>query len=78
MLGFNGSKEVGEVERLCLILHLGLKGQLPKGEKTGMSLWLQGRRNMGSRPKPGEGPGDLMMAKFMWFPALPMSLMGLW
>lgn len=76
MLGFTCSKEVGEVERLCLILHLGLERLLPKGEKTGVSLWLQGRRNTGNRPRPGKGLGDSVMARFMCFPALPSSLIG--
>lgn len=67
-----------EVEKQCLILQLGLGRQLPDGKKTSCVPGLPGRRNMRHRPRPGKGPEDLMMTKFMWFPALPTSLTGLW
>lgn len=36
------------------------------------------KKEHGEKTSPGKGLGDSMMARFMWFPALPTSLTGLW
>lgn len=76
MLGFSG-KEVGDVERLCLIPQRGSGRQLPKERKQAVSLLFKEEGTRGADTRPGKGPGDLMVARILWLPALSTSLTGL-
>lgn len=55
-----------------------LRKTATKRRENRLFPWMQGMRNKGSKPRLGKGPGDLMMARFLCFLALPTSRTGLW